>query len=390
VSRIFLKENVLVAARQRVARLFDDFEHIVVNVSGGKDSTIILNLALEEAATRDRLPLPVFFLDQEAEWACVIDHIREIMYDPRVKPYWLQVPFRLFNAASADDPWLYCWRPGDEWMHPQDPISLKENVYGADRFYPIFDAAAQYHWPTGKVAFLYGLRAEESPARFKAMTAHPVYQDITWGGVKAGKPKGRMCIFSPIYDWSTTDVWKAIADHDWPYCRLYDLMYAHNLPVRTMRVSSVIHEQALFSLQFMQEIEPETWNALMRRLHGIHSVRHFADEGGRAQLYDLPWMFADWRDYRDYLLEHLITDESQRELFRVQFRRVDKLFADAGMDGLWAWQVFALVANDHWMSAINTVIAASRQQLRQSAKGATGDKYSRHPRSVVPATTRAL
>ena len=60
--KFYLDDDVLTAGRKRMAMLFDEFEEIVVNFSGGKDSTVILELALEEARKRNRLPLNVFSL----------------------------------------------------------------------------------------------------------------------------------------------------------------------------------------------------------------------------------------------------------------------------------------------------------------------------------------
>ena len=37
-------------------------------MSGGKDSAVLFNLAMTVAKERNRLPLKVFWLDQEAEW----------------------------------------------------------------------------------------------------------------------------------------------------------------------------------------------------------------------------------------------------------------------------------------------------------------------------------
>jgi predicted phosphoadenosine phosphosulfate sulfurtransferase len=82
MSKIYLQQNVFDAALERIHRLYDEFQEIIVNVSGGKDSTVILNLTLRVAQERGRLPVNVLFFDQEAEWDCVIDHIRAIMTDP--------------------------------------------------------------------------------------------------------------------------------------------------------------------------------------------------------------------------------------------------------------------------------------------------------------------
>ena len=65
--KIYSKENVHTEAIKRINRLFDDFENVVVGFSGGKDSTVCLNLTLMVAEQRNRLPLKVVWVDQEAE-----------------------------------------------------------------------------------------------------------------------------------------------------------------------------------------------------------------------------------------------------------------------------------------------------------------------------------
>ena len=64
--KIFLADDVLVAAKKRIRWVFEEFEHVAVNTSGGKDSTVVLELSLQVAEEMGRLPLKVMFVDQEA------------------------------------------------------------------------------------------------------------------------------------------------------------------------------------------------------------------------------------------------------------------------------------------------------------------------------------
>ena len=112
--KILLKDNVKEAAYQRVERLFDEFENVVVGFSGGKDSTCVLNIALDVAEKLNRLPLPVLFVDQEAEWEGTIKYVDEVMNDKRVKPYWFQMPMVITNNASSYNRYSYCWQEGKE------------------------------------------------------------------------------------------------------------------------------------------------------------------------------------------------------------------------------------------------------------------------------------
>ena len=113
---------------------------------------------------------------------------------------------------------------------------------------------------------------EESPGRPLGLTGSPVYKGVTWGHQHYSKncnPHGKPHVtFYPIYYWSYTDVWKAIHDNGWKYNKLYDAQYRLGTPVPNMRVSNLHHETALQNIFYVQEVEPETYEKLTRRLQG--------------------------------------------------------------------------------------------------------------------------
>jgi predicted phosphoadenosine phosphosulfate sulfurtransferase len=367
MSKTYLKQNVYDAALDRIRRLFDEFPEVMVNFSGGKDSTVILNLSLKVAEERGRLPLSVFFLDQEAEWQTVIDYIRTVMNDSRVKPYWFQGPFKLFNATSTIDPWLYCWRDGDEWIRPKEPNSIHENICGTDRFAELFEAFGVAYFANTALCRIAGVRCEESPARQKGLTTYATYKDITWGRV-GNKGLGHYT-FYPIYDWSYVDVWKAIHDNGWPYCPLYDYMYQHGINIQGMRVSNVHHETAIESLTFLQEIEPETWDKVTARVSGVNAV-----SSSRALYHvphELPYMFSSWGEYRDYLLENLIDDDGNKAIFRRNFKNQDGRFEPEIDRELKKCQIAALLVNDLENVKMSTFKASHGRFLKN--RGARGN-----------------
>jgi len=87
--KILSSKNVYAAAIDRINYLYNEFPNIVVGMSGGKDSTTVFELTMRVARERGRLPLTVFFLDQEAEWTATIDYVRRIMHHPDVRPLWM-------------------------------------------------------------------------------------------------------------------------------------------------------------------------------------------------------------------------------------------------------------------------------------------------------------
>jgi predicted phosphoadenosine phosphosulfate sulfurtransferase len=339
-----MNHTVFAGALDRLRWLFDEFENIYISFSGGKDSTIVLELAIMVAREKGRLPVDVMFLDQEAEWDVVVSYVRRTMNRPEVRPHWLQVPFRLSNASSARQPWLHCWEEGrdHEWIRPKEPNSIHDNVYGVDRFHDMFPAFTQCLFPASMAAGIAGVRCQESPARQKALTVAKTYKHVTWGR----KYKHRdQFVFYPIYDWVLTDVWKAIHDNGWDYCRLYDLMYQYGVPFTKMRVSSVCHEAALDHVQWMQEIEPDTWNRIVERLDGFHAAGQMGS-GFKSVPKVLPSMFDSWREYRDYLLENLIIDPVIREKMRGQISASEKRYVSGVQDMLCKEWVGMILVND--------------------------------------------
>lgn len=328
--KIYLKGNVYDAAIERIHRLFDEFgQNVVVCTSGGKDSTVVKELTLKVAEERGMLPVKVMFVDQEAEYQMVIDYVRIAMADPRVDPYWLQVPMKMPNSLSMTQPFLNAWYPGEPWMRPQEEISIKENVYGVDCWTSggnsVFQAFLEHHFPNEKACYIAGVRAEESPTRLAGLTTNQTYKDITWGK-KLNEKKGHFT-FYPIWDWNLKDVWKSIHNNKWKYSSIYDELFRYGIPPTRMRVSSLMHETAVHSLFFLQEIERETWEALTARLDGINQTSHIQKNELMA-IQKLPYMFNDWKEYRDYLTVKMITKEEWVKKFQKEWSRMDVLYDD--------------------------------------------------------------
>lgn len=352
--KIFSGKNVFDAALDRIRFLFDEFGEIIISHSGGKDSEVVFQLSLIVAREKNRLPLKVQFVDQEAEWTTTIERIRDIMAMPEVEPVWLQIPIKIFNAVSKDEEWLMCWEEGkeDEWIRPKEAISLKENTYGTDRFKELFAAYVNVTYPAEKkVACIGGVRCEESPVRQLGLTNAATYKWITWG--KYLNRQKTHFTFYPIYDWSFTDVWKAIHSNGWAYNRHYDFLYMYGEPVHSMRVSNVHHETAVKSLFHLQEIDAELYNALTKRLKGVDMAGKFKDD---FFVHKLPYMFRDWVDYRDYLVEKIIR-EDRKEIFRKKFADTEKVYRGTRFfNRLVQEHVQSLITNDYHFTKLDNFI----------------------------------
>ena len=324
------KLTVLEATRKRMEFVFDNFENIVVSISGGKDSTVLAHLALTEAHKRNRR-IGLYFLDEEVVYQSSAEQIEYLMnlYPENTIKLWLQIEFHLTNAVSIKENQLISWEAGKHklWMRSKKSYSIqhppwdaaKVTVRDKNKGFGFYDAIENFERSYTKAAFLVGLRAAgESPNRWRAVVKNPV--DIGGQRVYWGTKKGINVSLYPIYDWNFHDVWRYIYDEKLKYSKIYDYQFKKGYPINQMRVSSLIHERAFKSLCDLPEFEPKTYDKLCKRIKGIS----LAQETGRsAKLFacrKMPKNFHSWKDYRDFLLK-TYQDQGHVHIFIERFAR---------------------------------------------------------------------
>ena len=89
---------------------------------------------------------------------------------------------------------------------------------------------------------------------------------------------------SPLYDWSTSDIWHANYRFGYDYNRLYDLYYMAGLKPSQMRVASPFNDYSKDSLNLYRVIDPEVWTKLVGRVQGAN----FAAIYGHTKAMGLP------------------------------------------------------------------------------------------------------
>lgn len=368
------EKNVYEAALDRIRWLYDEFDgRISVSTSGGKDSTVVMELALMVAKEKGCLPLDVMWLDQECEYAATVNYMRGLHARPELSLRWYQIPFRLYNSTNHDYPWLNVWGEGEEWVRPKEPYSIHVNDFLDRKGEPISrfkDLLQAINARQGGVN-LTGMRTEESPARRLALTTNPTYKWATWGSMGKPLPDGGVShyLMHPIYDWSFKDIWKAIYDHGWAYNTHYDVQFQYGVPVRNMRVSNYHHETALSALLYLQEAEPETWEAATKRLHGINTYSHIGKESVPEEL---PYMFRDWEEYLFHLIDNLCDKEEYRETYRAMYEKVRRLTPENWKDDMCKRVARAVVNNDLYGTTIDMFLIGVRGS--NPSKGLNGEK----------------
>ncbi len=114
---------------------------------------------------------------------------------------------------------------------------------------------------------LLGMRADESLQRYSGFLNKKYgYEGECW---ITNQFKGVYCA-SPLYDWSSGDVWHANYLFDYDYNSLYDLYYMAGLKVSQMRVASPFNDYSKDALNLYRVIDPEIWAKLVGRVQGAN------------------------------------------------------------------------------------------------------------------------
>ena len=326
-KQVYINDNVLNRARERIAYVFDEFENIIVSVSGGKDSTALAHLALIEANKRGR-KIGMFFLDEEVVYDSTIEQVEYLMslYPDNTTRLWLQLEFRLTNASSLAESQMICWEAGKHklWMRQKraDAIKFppwdreKQTIRDKNKGFGFYDALENFQNSRESTAFLVGLRATESPNRWRAMVKNPGYKDVFW----CTRGRRGNAYFYPLYDWNFHDIWKYIYDENLRYSKIYDYMHKKGFGLNEIRVSSLIHEKSFKALVELPEFEPKTYDRLLKRVKGISIGHLYGKDNKMLRVSKLPKGFKSWINYRDFLLE-TYPDQKKKEIFVRRFGR---------------------------------------------------------------------
>ncbi|MBO5203205.1 MAG: DUF3440 domain-containing protein [Clostridia bacterium] len=320
MKKQFTSLSVYDATIQRLDFLFEEFDNIFVSFSGGKDSGLLLNLVLDHRNKYyPEKTVGVFHQDFEAQYSYTTDYVestfRRLEKEKNVDLYWVCLPMATRTALSSYEMFWYPWDDSKEflWVRPMPKhpyvINLKNNPITTYRYkMHQEDLARQFgRWykeshGNKKTVCLLGIRAEESLQRYSGIVNKRYgYKDECW----ITKQFKDTWVASPMYDWSTSDVWHANYIFNYEYNKIYDMYYKAGLSVDKMRVASPFNDSAKDSLHMYRVIEPSTWAKLLGRVTGAN----FAAIYGRTKAMGyrnltLPEGHT-WESYTKFLLDTL-------------------------------------------------------------------------------------
>lgn len=284
----YRQQNVLDAARERISYAFDHFERLYISFSGGKDSTVLMHLVMEEAQRRDRI-VGILIVDLEAQYRATIEHVTRMvhLYEKNIDLHWVCLPMVLRNAVSNYEPTWMCWDPDAEdlWVRPK-PIESITAEY--DWFIPGMEfeefVVLWGEWysqgvPTGGFV---GIRADESLNRFRTIAVwdKEMFNQQRWT-TRIGD--GELYNLYPIYDWRTEDIWRFHGKYpQLPSNKVYDLMYQAGVPLSQQRLCQPYGVDQRKGLWLYHILEPDTWFKLISRVNGANTGALYIQESGNV------------------------------------------------------------------------------------------------------------
>ena len=298
-DKIEYKTNVLEESLNRIRDCFLRFDRVVISFSGGKDSTVVLNLAVMVAKELGKLPLEVVFIDEEAITYLTEEYLQRVSNRDDLDFKWYCIPVKHRNACSNNEPWWFPWEPAKKhlWCRelPSKAITRHEKFRPGQTMPEFIDEMNTGF--NGNVCNLTGIRAQESLRRRQAVLRKKADNYIT-------HKMANIHLAHPIYDWTSEDVWYAIHKFGWDYNKHYDALDKisgyHNRFLK-QRVSNAFGEEPLRGIAEYQVVDPELWDKMQDRVRGARTALRYSNAG----LYTgkkLPPAYKTWKNYFDVIM----------------------------------------------------------------------------------------
>lgn len=353
----YQNQNVLDAARERVAYAFDNFERIYVSFSGGKDSSVMMHLVLAEAIKRGR-KVGVMILDLEAQYGHTIKHLHDMaeLYADHIELHWICLPLLLRNAVTNYEPRWMCWEPEKREIWVRE-LPTGPGVVSDPAAYPFFVPGMEFEefvvlwgewYAQGKTCGGFvGIRADESLNRFRTIAV--------WDKKMHGDKRytthivDRLYNVYPIYDWRTEDIWRFHAKYpELPHNEIYDLMHKAGVPISQQRLCQPYGDDQRRGLWLYHVLEPHTWFKLIARVNGANCGALYVQETGNVMGYNKinkPDGHT-WKSFVNLLLQSL--PASTREHYIARFRSFLKGWYGRGYQAGIPDEAPKVLEDKHW------------------------------------------
>lgn len=319
MPKIYLEKNVLDATFERLEFIFNNFDNVYFSASGGKDSSVMVQLA-NMVAKKYNKKFDILYIDLEAQYRLTIEHVYELKKLSQVRDFYhIALPLALRNAVSILQPKWCCWEEESKnlWVRdlPEDSINITNCPFPwfrkgeeFEEFIIQFADWYQKKWG-GTVACGVGIRTDESLNRFRTITFQGnkiMFDNKNWTTkIKFNDKYIDVYNFYPIYDWRTEDIWGAVSKFDLIYNQIYELMYKNGLNIHEQRLCQPYGDDQRNGLDQFKALEYETWEKVLNRVNGVNFGNIYCRTSALGNLHSSKPNFMTWKQYTIYLLESI-------------------------------------------------------------------------------------
>lgn len=324
MPKVYLEKDVYTATQERLEYIFENFDNYLVSISGGKDSSLMLQLAARKAKEIGK-KISVLYVDFEAQYKATIDHITDLIEevsDVLDDWYWIALPMSLRNAVSVIQPKWICWDKNEKskWVREMPDNKYVINEKNMPKEWTWFHKGMEFEefilyfsdWFNikngGLTACCIGIRSNESLNRLGTIInpRKRKFNNMNWT-TKVVLKRKQTNVYNvfPIYDWKTEDDWTAIFKYDMKYNSIYEQLYKNGVPLHEQRLCQPYGDDQRKSLDQFKVLEYETWEKVVNRVHGVNFGNIYCRTGLLGHIKTEKPDNMTWQQYSVFLLESL-------------------------------------------------------------------------------------
>lgn len=338
--KVYNDKNVYEASLERIEFAFDNFDNLCVSYSGGKDSTVMIQLVNMIAEKKNR-KFDVLFIDMEAQYLMTIEHIKTLKNKLKnIRDfYWVCLPLSLRNAVSVFEPRWICWEKSkqEKWVREMPEFAINED----NNIFPFFRYAMEFEefvpefekWYSeknkGRCGHFVGIRCDESLNRFRTIVSMKKdrFQDKPW--TTRNKPLENSYSIYPIYDWRTEDDWICTFKYNLEYNYVYELMYKNGLTIHQQRLCQPFGDDQKNGLDQYRAIEAENWDKLLKRVAGVNFGNIYCRTSALGNITSEKPKHMTWQEWALYLLESIgIYNKKLEKHYAIKIRKFFKYWEE--------------------------------------------------------------